>query len=271
MEATFAWILGNVGQIVDVLAVAILFYYILIYARGTKVMLVVQGILVMSAFYFICQYLNLDTLVFLLNAVFVVGPLAIFILFVPEIRKVLENAGRRSRLFSIFAPDSTEHASSSVVEIITSTVFHFSQRRTGALIVLQQDDKLDEFIVPGTLIDALPSERLISSLFDRHNPLHDGAIIISDGRVHSAGNFLPMTEVTFLASELGTRHRAAVGLTERCDAIVIVVSEERGDVSISYSGRLARKLNEEQFTEQINALLESNQNFVSNLTRAALS
>ncbi len=271
MDATFAWILRNVGQIVDVLAVAILFYYILIYARGTKVMLVVQGILVMSGFYVLCQQLKLITLVFIMDAVFVVGPLAIFILFVPEIRKVLENAGRRSRLFSIFAPESVVHKSSTLVETLTSTVFHFAQRRTGALIVLEGKDRLDEFIVPGTMIDAIPSERLLSSLFDRHNPLHDGAIIFSDGRVHSAGNFLPMTEVTFLASELGTRHRAAVGLTERCDAIVIVVSEERGEVSISYCGRLARRLGEEQFVEQLNALLDVNENFVSNLTRAALS
>lgn len=271
MDATFAWILNNYGQIIDVLAVAILFYYILIYARGTKVMLVVQGILVMSGFYFLCQYLKLITLVFIMDAVFVVGPLAIFILFVPEIRKVLESAGRRSRLFSIFAPMSSSGTSASLVEIITGTVYQFAQRRTGALIVLQGNDKLDEFIVPGTLIDAVPSERLMLSLFDRHNPLHDGAIIISEGRVHSAGNFLPMTEVTFLASELGTRHRAAVGLTERCDATVIVVSEERGEVSISYSGRLARRLNEDQFVEQLNALIDANENFASNLTRAAIS
>ncbi|MEZ5338937.1 MAG: diadenylate cyclase CdaA [bacterium] len=271
MEATFSWILRNVGQIVDVLAVAILFYYILIYARGTKVMLVVQGILVMSGFYFLCQYLKLITLVFIMDAAFTVGPLAIFILFVPEIRKVLESAGRRSRLFSIFASDSHSRADNDVVEIITTTVYQFAQKRTGALIVLTADDRLDEFIVPGTDIDAVPSERLIASLFDKHNPLHDGAMIISEGRVHSAGNFLPMTEVTFLASELGTRHRAAVGLTERCDAIVIVVSEERGEVSISYAGRLARRFSEEQFTEQLNALLDSNENFVSNLSRAALN
>ncbi|MCB1220289.1 MAG: TIGR00159 family protein [Planctomycetales bacterium] len=271
MEATFAWILRNVGQIVDVLAVAILFYYILIYARGTKVMLVVQGILVMSGFYFLCQYLKLITLVFIMDAVFTVGPLAIFILFVPEIRKVLESAGRRSRLFSIFTSDNHISENSSLVEVLTSTVYHFAQKRIGALIVLAVNDKLDEFIVPGTVIDGIPSERLISSLFDRHNPLHDGAIIMLEGRVHSAGNFLPMTEVTFLASELGTRHRAAVGLTERCDAIVIVVSEERGEVSISHSGRLARRLGEEQFVEQLNALLEPNENFASNLTRAALN
>ena len=266
MESTFAWIVKNYGQIIDILAVAILFY-----ARGTKVMLVLQGILLMSGFYVLCQYLKLITLVFIMDAVFVVGPLAIFILFVPEIRKVLENAGRRSRLFSIFAPMSDVRTSSTDVEIITDTIFLLAQKRVGALVVLQQRDRLEEFLVPGTTIDAMLSERLIAGLFDRHNALHDGAVIISDGRVHSAGHFLPMTEVTFLASELGTRHRAAVGLTERCDAIVIVVSEERGEVSISRAGRLARRLNQEQFVEQLNALLTANENFVSNLTRAALN
>jgi diadenylate cyclase len=271
LDTTFVWILRNYGQVIDVMAVAVLFYFILIYARGTKAMLVLQGILLMSGFYVLCQYLKLITLVFIMDAVFVVGPLAIFILFVPEIRKVLENAGRRSRLFSIFTPAAEARMHSSEVEIITSTVFHLASKRIGALIVIQQRDRLDEYIVPGTIIDAMPSERLIAGLFDRHNALHDGAVIIVEGRVHSAGNFLPMTEVIFLASELGTRHRAAVGLTERCDAVVIVVSEERGEVSISCSGRLARRLNEEQFVEQLNALLDVNENFVSNLTRAALN
>jgi diadenylate cyclase len=154
--------------------------------------------------------------------------------------------------------------------MLTDSAFDLGKTRTGALFVIEGDEPVASHIVPGTELQALPSERFLISLFNSHNPLHDGAVILSGDRVTSAGNFLPISESTFLDKQLGTRHRAAVGLTERCDAVVVVVSEETGSVRIAFHGRLSRRLNEHQFVEQLNALVDPNPNFSTIVPRASM-
>jgi diadenylate cyclase len=268
-SGSFLW--TNLPQIIDILAVATLFYYLFVYVRGTKTMVVIQGIIILAVVYIICAVFDLYTVVFILNSLSVIGPLALIIIFAPEIRKALERAGTTSRLIEWLVPREVEVKESALAETIFTTVERLAGQQVGALFVFERRDPVDEYIVPGTALDAVVSEQLLTGLFSKFNPLHDGAVLFRNERLMSAGNFLPISENTTIPDELGTRHRAAVGLTERCDAVVVVVSEESGDVSIALNGRLAHGLNQEQFMEQLLALLEPNENFASAVPRAAFT
>lgn len=270
MAGVWSFLSANYLQLIDIVLVAALFYYLLVYVRGTKTALVLEGIVLLSLLYFACQYLKLITLVFILEKVLFVGPLALFIIFAPEIRQVLEHGSKRSRLFAWVAVRHIEPTQSDLLGLIIDSSLELAENRTGALIAIEGSQLVDEFIVPGTVLEAVPSQRLLSSLFDRHNPLHDGAVIFRGERLHFAGSFLPISESTWLDESLGTRHRAAVGLTERCDAVVIVVSEERGALSIAYHGRIAQDLSHDQYIEQLRALVEPNENFSNALPRGAV-
>lgn len=270
MSEVWSFIAENYLQIFDILAVAVLLYYLFVYVRGTKTALVIQGVVILSLAYLVCQALRLITLVWLIEKVLVVGPLALFVIFAPEIRQVLERAGKTSRLFGRLIQQQRPPEHKSALEIITAVCFDLARAKVGALFVIECNDSVDEHIVPGIDLDAVASERLIASLFNKHNPLHDGAVVIRNDRVHSAGVFLPISEKTLIPATFGTRHRAAIGITDRCDAVAVVVSEERGDVSIAYNGRLANGLNQDQFTEQIEALVEPNSNFATIVPRAAV-
>ena len=269
MQAFLGTIYGNLVVIIDVLAVAALIYYLLVYVRGTKTMAVVQGIIVLSVLYFVCQYFKLITLVFLLEKVLFVGPLALFIIFAPEIRKAVERAGKKSPLFSWLLPRELGRDQESLIDTVTAVATALAEERFGALIVIEGDSNVEDYMVPGVELDAKLTARFLKSLFDERNPLHDGAVVLRQGLIHSASNFLPISESTLLEEFLGTRHRAALGLTERCDAVVVVVSEERSEISIAYNGRLARNLSEEGFHEQLSALLEPNETYSTAIPRAA--
>jgi diadenylate cyclase len=262
---------SNAYLIVDTLLVAIATYYILLYVRGTKTAVLIQALLILGFLYFLCQYFKLITLAFLLERVLTIGPIAVLVIFAPEIRAILERASKRSRLIEWLSPqaevEEAEAAEQPYAEVLVDAVAELAQRRRGALIVIERNDDVVDHIVVGTRMDALPSVRLLVSIFEEKNPLHDGAALIREDRIHSAGDFLPISENTAIPPELGTRHRAAIGLTERCDAVVAVASEERGEISIAFNGRLARHLSVEQFNEQLRALLEPNENFATVVPR----
>jgi diadenylate cyclase len=264
-----AYLASHIPQVLDILAVAVLLYYSLVYVRGTKVMAVAQATIVLAGVYFACQYFKLITLVFLLEKVLFVAPIALFIIFAPEIRKAFERAGRRSPLIAWLMPREGEQTPLTLVDTIADTVFQMGEERIGALIVIEGDNNVDEHIVPGVELDAKLSQRFLASIFDERNPLHDGAVVIRGELVHSASNFLPISESILMPEGLGTRHRAAMGVVERCDAVAVVVSEESGEVSIAYSGRLARNLSQRAFREQLTALLEPNVTFSTVVARPA--
>lgn len=270
LQALGGLLAGNYLQIVDTLLVATLLYYLFVYVRGTKTALVLQGLALVVLVYFVCQRFNLITMVFILEKLLVIGPLAMIVIFAPEIRSLLEQAGKRSRLMGIFAPQEERRPEASLREELSEAVTYLAEHKMGALIVLQRDDSLDPLIVPGTPLDATLTDRFLISLFERHNPMHDGAVLIRGGRIDSAANILPISENAAIPGELGTRHRAAIGISERSDALIVVVSEERGEASIVFNGRIARALRGEQFTEQLSAILEVNESFASLVPRAAL-
>jgi diadenylate cyclase len=256
-------------QILDTLLVAVVLYYTFKYARGTKTALLLEALVIVGIVYFLCQHFHLITLVFLLERALLIGPIAVIVIFAPEIRSLLELASRRSRLMEWLAPREAEMPvqANSFFETLVDSAVLLGQQKLGALFVIERSERVDNYIVPGTRLDAVPSETLLRSIFEPKNPLHDGAVLIRADRIHSAGNFLPLSENATLDNALGTRHRAAIGLSERCDCIVLVISEERGELSIVFNGRIARGLTQQQFAEQLTALLDPNDNFATAVPR----
>lgn len=273
MQDVWHLLTSNKSLIFDTLLVAVVLYYVLLYVRGTKTAVLLQALILIGTLYFLCEYFKLITLAFLLKQLLLIGPIAVLIIFAPEIRALLERASKRSHFIELLLPQQTEEEielpEQTYIDIVIAAVGDLAAHRTGALLVIERNDSLDNLIVPGTRLDAVPSVRLITSLFEEGNPLHDGALLVRDNRLHSAGNFLPISESTALAPELGTRHRAGIGITEKSDAVAVVVSQERGEISIAFHGRLARHLTLEQFAVQLHALLEPNDNFATIVPRAA--
>jgi diadenylate cyclase len=256
-------------QILDTLLVAVILYFIFKYARGTKTALLLEALIVVGVVYFLCQHFKLITLVFLLERLLLLGPIAVIVIFAPEIRSLLELASRRSRLMEWLVPREVEvQPPTAFFDTLVDATGVLATQKMGALFVIERSERVDSYIVSGTRLDASPSGTLLRSIFEPRNPLHDGAVLIRADRIHSAGNFLPISESTNLDGALGTRHRAAIGLSERCDAVVVVVSEERGEISVVFNGRIARGLSQEQFAEQLGALLEPNDNFATAVPRA---
>lgn len=269
MEIVLTFILEYWPKIIEIIAVAVIFYYLLLAARGTKGTVVIGIIIALGAVYFICSYFQMITLKIILDQVLFYGPLALLVILAPEIRKMLERASKTYALVEWLIPREEAAEQSPLLETVTDAAFELSDRKVGALIVIERNEPVAEHLVPGTELQALPNERFLQSLFERHNLLHDGAVLIKDDRIWSAGNFLPISESKFIPEELGTRHRAAIGLSERCDAVVVVVSEETGRLSVAFNGRLAYALENEQFIEQLKAVAEPNENFASIVPRPA--
>ncbi len=225
----------------DIIAVACLIYWLLPLFRtsGTgKIARVVVAVLIVA---WLTDLLNLHTLSFILNQFLAVGLIAIVVLYQPELRRILDHLSN-VKLKKLLSP---QEANDQVMPVIHQTVRaceEMSKERIGALIVFARDSHMEEYSKTGTVIDAQPSEHLIRNIFFPKAALHDGAMIIRDGRILAAGCVLPLSESDRLNADLGTRHRAAVGMSEATDAVVVVVSEETGVVSVAVGGMLKRHL-----------------------------
>lgn len=233
-----AWLeLFGWRDLLDILLVAVVIYYLLLLIRGTRAVQVILGILFLGAIYFLAGLVELVTLQSLLSRFLTLLPLAIIVLFQQEIRRALANFGRNP-LWGLNAQKKV-HSTIQEVELAASAL---SAAKTGALIVLQRLEGLRNYIENGVEIDALVSYTLLTNLFSPETPLHDGAAIIQQDRIAAASCFLPISSRSGLAQELGTRHRAALGITEETDAIAVVVSEETGGISLALGGELLRDL-----------------------------
>jgi diadenylate cyclase len=264
----------NLLPLLDIGLVAVLVYYGLVFLRGLRNQTLLWIFTVLAVVYLICQYAGLFTLGLVVSKLLFYGPLLFVVVFGPELRKFIEALGQKSRFWRDVVPASgeAEHApDSAAIEAVCEAARELALRRTGALMVLHMEDSVDQLAITGTTLDALISSRLLISIFNRHNPLHDGAVLIHDDRIAQAACFLPISESSRVADHLGTRHRAALGLAERCDAVVVIVSEERGTVSIAHNGRIALDLSPAQFREQLSALLSANPTLVSLPPRVALN
>lgn len=248
----------NFWDALDIVAVAIIIFGIIKLVRETKVMQFIKGLLVIFALYLLSNFLKLKMLEAILGAVFQFGTLVIIVVFQPELRKILEHLGRSDfgKYFYLekFLSNGSGMSSDSVrdmVSVISKTVFNLQKVKCGALIVFERKTLLGEIISTGTLTMARPSENLIANIFFNKSPLHDGAMVIKDNCIYACGCILPLSNSNSIASRLGTRHRAAIGVTENSDAVAVVVSEETGKVSIAVNGVLSENFSYNDFEETL--------------------
>ena len=231
----------RIRDIFDILIVAMAFYKILMLIRETRAEQLIKGLFVLFALTKISEWLELYTLNWILDTTMTVGLIAILIVFQPELRRGLEYIGR-SRFFTKSLMEIKSESLNEVFDEIVDAVASLSRQKIGALIVMERETGLNEVVETGTRIDGKVTSDLLINIFIPNTPLHDGAVIIKDDKIKAAGCFLPLTDNTSLSKDLGTRHRAALGISERSDCLVIVVSEETGSISIAERGSLARYL-----------------------------
>ncbi len=232
-------------DVVDIAIVAVIIYYVLKFIRDTRAAQLMKGILLIVLLFQLARGFELQATSYILNSTLEFGILAVLIVFQPELRTLLERIGRsgKGKTLPFFATDKKQ-SDAEIADNITNivdAVSNMSATKTGALIVVERTTKLGEVINTGTTVDAAIITDVITNIFFPKAPLHDGAMIIRDGRIKAAGCFLPLTTKKF-DSDLGTRHRAGIGVSEISDAIVILVSEETGIISIAMEGNLQRRL-----------------------------
>lgn len=231
----------RIRDIIDILIVAIVIYKLLMLIRETRAEQLTKGILVLFVATKISEWLELFTVYWILENTMTVGVLAILIVFQPELRRGLEYIGRSSFFTKSFIEIEGESINKTVDEIVDA-VASLSRQRIGGLIVLEKQTGLNEIVDTGTVINGEVSSGLLINIFIPNSPLHDGAVIIREDIIKAAGCFLPLTDNVSLSKELGTRHRAALGISEKSDGLAIVVSEETGAISIAENGSLSRYL-----------------------------
>lgn len=232
----------------DIIILAYLLFKLIMLVKETRAEQLVKGILLLLGAYFVINLLNLKAMSFLFQIFFQWGILAIIVMFQPELRRALEKVGRTRVKKLVFSSgnDISENTAiwSDCIDEVVNACTRLSMSKTGALIVFERQTKLGEQIDTGTRIDARVSAEILENIFVPNTPLHDGAVILRDGKIHSAACFLPKPQKEqFISKKLGSRHRAAIGMSEQSDAIIVVVSEETGRISVAENGVLATDLN----------------------------
>lgn len=227
----------------DILLVALVIYEAIKIIKGSRSFQLVKGIALLFVMFAIVKLLNMEASEYLLSIVFENGLIILVVLFSPELRKMLEKVGRQSikgiSLFGFKNNDYEKIVNDTVNDFCKATV-DMSETKTGALVVFEKKTPLQDIVSSGTTLDAVSSTELFNGLFFKNSALHDGAVVVREGRIYAAGCILPLSQNPALASELGTRHRAAIGMSENSDAVVVVVSEETGKVSVAINGNLQR-------------------------------
>lgn len=242
-------------DVVEIIIIAIFFYYILVWIKNTRAWMLLRGILVVVVFFIIAGILQMSTILWLGDKLLSVVLVAIVVVFQPELRHALETIGRTNLLKSLitmgFGKNRDDRFSDKTVTELVRASFDMGAVKTGALIVVEKDVQLTEYERTGIPVDAILTRQLLINIFEKNTPLHDGAIIVRGDRVVSATCYLPLTDNLDLSKDLGTRHRAAVGISEVSDSLTIVVSEETGKVSVAQDGRLLHDLSEEELTAKL--------------------
>lgn len=237
----------RITDIVEVLILTFLIYQLMIWVKNTKAWMLMKGILVLAVFILVAAIFQMHTILFLAkNAVTVMATAAV-VVFQPELRRALEKLGEKSVLSSMVPFDTTKDRtrfSEQTIDSIVEASYSMGRVKTGALIVVEQAIRLTEYESTGIRLDCLVSKQVLEQIFEHNTPLHDGAIIVRGDRIVSATCYLPLSDNMGLSKDLGTRHRAAVGMSEVSDALIITVSEETGAVSIAQGGRLMRDVTE---------------------------
>ncbi|WP_423215776.1 diadenylate cyclase CdaA [Streptococcus equinus] len=241
-----------VVHLLDILIVAYFIYRLIKALAGTKIMSLIQGVVFFILLKFIAEWIGFTTISYLMNQVITYGVIACVVIFAPEIRTGLEKFGRSTQVFSQTQQVSDEEK---LVEALVKSVAYMSPRKIGALISIERTQTLQEYISTGIPLNADISSQLLINIFIPNTPLHDGAVIIRGNKVATACSYLPLSESMAISKEFGTRHRAAIGLSENSDALTIVVSEETGGISITSKGEFLHDLSKENFEAILRAHL----------------
>lgn len=244
--------------IIDILEIAIIsfiLYHILVWMRTTRAWFLMRGIVIIMALFVIAAVLQMNTIIWIAQNVVYLGVIAVIVVLQPELRRALETLGKKDILGSFFPVDFKRADeglfSDRTIQEIAKACVEMSKVKTGALIVVAQNDLLTEYENTGIQVDAIVSSQLLINIFEHNTPLHDGAVIVKGNRIQSATCYLPLSDNMQLSKELGTRHRAGVGVSEATDAMTLIVSEETGKISVAYRGDITRNLKMEDIERQL--------------------
>lgn len=244
----------HLTDVIEILIVATIVYEIMLWIKNTKAWMLLKGMIVLGVFILLAAIFQMHTILFLARESINVLAIAAVVVFQPELRRALEKLGEKNLLSNITLFDrnrENQRFSDETVEGIVKACFEMGSVCTGALIVVEQAIQLTEYEMTGIELDCKVSSQVLLNIFEHNTPLHDGAIIIRGDRITSATCYLPLSDNMQISKELGTRHRAALGMSEVCDALIIVVSEETGQVSVSMGGQLARGVTPEYLTTRL--------------------
>lgn len=238
----------QITDIIEIIILSILFYEILVWTKRTRAWALFKGIAFVFIFYLVSYFFGLNTILWLIERIISVGIIAVVVIFQPELRKALEQLGRKKFFSGMFNENSAESArfSDKTVNELVKAAYELGRTKTGALIVIEQEVTLSDFENTGIPVDAIITSQLLINIFEHNTPLHDGAVIVRGDRVVSATCYLPLSDNMDISKELGTRHRAAVGVSEVTDSFTIIVSEETGAVSVAIGGKIIRNIDGEK-------------------------
>lgn len=245
-------------DIVEIAIISFLVYQIILWIKNTRAWALLKGIVVIMAFILIAAIFNMTTILWIAENVLSLAVIATVVVLQPELRRALEQLGRTNFFSSILSFDNTKDSggrfSDKTMQELVKACYEMGKTRTGALIVIEQNQSLGEYERTGIEVDALLTSQLLINIFEHNTPLHDGAIIVRENRIVSATCYLPLSDNMGLSKELGTRHRAGVGISEVTDSLTVIVSEETGHVSVAYEGQLYRNLDTEELRSKLRVI-----------------
>ena len=252
---------GNVRwvDIIEIHLISFMLYHILVWIKNTRAWSLLKGIIVIAAFILVAAYFEMTTILWIVQNAFGVAVTAVVIILQPELRKALEDLGRKNIISSIIpfnnlkASEEGRFSDKTINEIAKACV-EMGKVKTGALIVVEQNQSLAEYERTGIDVDGIVTSQLIINIFEHNTPLHDGAVIVRGNRITSATCYLPLSDNMALSKELGTRHRAGVGISEVTDSMTVIVSEETGKISVAYEGNLYRNLDGDKLKERLKSI-----------------
>lgn len=245
----------TITDVLEIFILAFLVYSLLLWIKSTRAWTLLKGLMVLVVCVSLVYILHMDTLIFIVNRGIDIAITAAIVIFQPELRRALEQIGEKQIVSSLIPIDTgrdvTERFSDKTVNEIVKAASEMGKAKTGALIVIEQNVRLDEYERTGITLDSVLTSQLLINIFEHNTPLHDGAVIVRGNRITSATCYLPLSDNMMLSKELGTRHRAGVGISEVTDSLTVIVSEETGGISVAYKGELKRNITVDELKEQL--------------------
>lgn len=252
----------DIGDVLEILIIAFLLYYILVWMKNTRAWALLKGLIVICIFLLVANVFDMSTIIWMSQNVLSFAITAFIVVLQPELRKALEQLGKKNILSSVLPFDSNRRDeglfSEKTINEITKACVEMGKVKTGALIVIEQELTLRDYERTGIEVDGIVTSQLLINIFEHNTPLHDGAVLVRGNRIVSATCYLPLSDDLGLSKELGTRHRAGVGISEVTDSVTVIVSEETGKISVAYEGNLERNLDAERLKGRLQQILIKN-------------